>query len=303
MATESTTAKAVYLAIEGDAEKRVFQIAREFTSLGRTSKNDIRLPFGSVSRVHATILRTPIGYKIVDAGSHNGVFVNGQEVIEKYLQEGDLIQLGEVKLVFTGAIPDGGRITDRFPIPQGEIPKAAERPAESQAPREAGDATPEPPKVVVIPPVVPEREPRTRRWKLVTVRAPTPVLELVLLVSSVILVAVGAALFYLNPPVHVVDPSVGNRLTSEVNEFKRSQRNLQEFFFSEQRNELGRLEQQLKEISEKLSQLGNALREERVPHAAKPTLPEKEPASPVDPVPAPDSRKRTPQGRIDDESD
>lgn len=90
-----------YLIARCNDFKQVFTLEKEFTTVGRISKNDVKLPFGSVSRTHATIVKTAAGYKVVDNGSRHGVVVNGLRVIEKYLQEGDKVQIGDVHLRFT----------------------------------------------------------------------------------------------------------------------------------------------------------------------------------------------------------
>ncbi len=90
-----------YLKAKCNDFKDTYTLSKEFTTVGRIGKNDIKLAFGSVSRTHATFVRTPVGYKVVDAGSKHGIVVNGTRVIEKYLSEGDKIQIGDVHLLFT----------------------------------------------------------------------------------------------------------------------------------------------------------------------------------------------------------
>jgi len=96
-----------FLVAEAGGLRQVFGLIQENTQIGRTSRNDIRLPFTAVSRAHALVVRTPMGYKIVDNQSKNGVFVNDVRVIEKFLEEGDRIRIGEVNLGFTYRDPTG----------------------------------------------------------------------------------------------------------------------------------------------------------------------------------------------------
>ena len=70
------------------------------TSIGRSPKNQIRLPQAAVSRHHANIILNTEGYRIVDLGSDNGIFVNGQRVKEHQLADGDIIQIGTQKLMY-----------------------------------------------------------------------------------------------------------------------------------------------------------------------------------------------------------
>ncbi|HZA08679.1 ATP-binding cassette domain-containing protein, partial [Mycobacterium sp.] len=50
----------------------------------------------------ATLVPTPEGVKIEDAGSINGTFVNGSRVKEAMLHDGDVVTIGNVDLVFSG---------------------------------------------------------------------------------------------------------------------------------------------------------------------------------------------------------
>jgi mRNA-degrading endonuclease RelE of RelBE toxin-antitoxin system len=63
--------------------------------IGRVPDNDLVLPHLDVSRHHAELRKTPTGnYEIVDLGSHNGIYVNGQKVPSKLLTEADLVSIG-----------------------------------------------------------------------------------------------------------------------------------------------------------------------------------------------------------------
>lgn len=46
----------------------------------------------TVSRMHATLDRVPGGYKIVDADSFNGLWVNNLNMKEAVLNDGDVVQ-------------------------------------------------------------------------------------------------------------------------------------------------------------------------------------------------------------------
>ncbi len=69
--------------------------------LGRSKDSDIRLTNSSVHRRHAMIQMDADGsFSIHDLGTKNGVFVNGDRCSQRTLNDGDLIELGEVKLRF-----------------------------------------------------------------------------------------------------------------------------------------------------------------------------------------------------------
>ena len=84
---------------DGKAAKS-FRIEKAEKTLGRGSKNDIQLEPKSVSKEHLRIEYKMGTYIAADAGSLNGVIVNGKQVRRASLKDGDLIQLGEAILRF-----------------------------------------------------------------------------------------------------------------------------------------------------------------------------------------------------------
>lgn len=69
-------------------------------SIGRDE--DLCLPIASkrVSRHHATILQTEEGYLIRDLESTNGTFLNGSQIREALLSDGDLLVFADVEFTF-----------------------------------------------------------------------------------------------------------------------------------------------------------------------------------------------------------
>ena len=49
---------------------------------------------------HATLVPTPRGVRIQDAGSANGTFVNGERVKDAVLADDDVVTIGNVDFVF-----------------------------------------------------------------------------------------------------------------------------------------------------------------------------------------------------------
>jgi len=70
--------------------------------IGRATGNDIVIPDVLASRHHATLIPTPGGTEIVDNRSINGTFVNGARVDKALLNEGDVVTIGNIDLVFSG---------------------------------------------------------------------------------------------------------------------------------------------------------------------------------------------------------
>ncbi len=90
-----------WLVVEhGDKPLRSFPLAQEWTRIGRSLAADLRFDEPSVSRRHVLIVIQPDGVRVLDDRSLQGVFVNGAKVEGQLLSDGDLIQLGSVRLWF-----------------------------------------------------------------------------------------------------------------------------------------------------------------------------------------------------------
>jgi ABC transport system ATP-binding/permease protein len=70
-------------------------------TIGRANDNDIVIQDVLASRHHAFLLQSPLGTEIRDAHSVNGTFVNGVRVGSAVLNEGDVVTIGNIDLVFT----------------------------------------------------------------------------------------------------------------------------------------------------------------------------------------------------------
>ncbi len=85
--------------VEGPLRGKVFEVTGP-ASIGRGEACAVRLDGRHISRVHARIERRGADFVIVDSGSRNGIFVNGQGVKEAALRPDDQIEIGEHVLVF-----------------------------------------------------------------------------------------------------------------------------------------------------------------------------------------------------------
>ena len=69
--------------------------------IGRDPSCDVVLNSSFVSRQHARLQRSGEAYELVDAGSRNGVLVNGKRLERRHvLQKGDEIEIAEFLLTF-----------------------------------------------------------------------------------------------------------------------------------------------------------------------------------------------------------
>jgi ABC transport system ATP-binding/permease protein len=110
--------------------------------IGRAADNQVVIADLSVSRYHAELRKNPRGgYTIVDLGSHNGTFVNGQRVESASVTERDIIgigpatyrlvgeelqeflDIGEISFIakdLTVTLPSGRTLLDHVSFPLGE---------------------------------------------------------------------------------------------------------------------------------------------------------------------------------------
>jgi pSer/pThr/pTyr-binding forkhead associated (FHA) protein len=79
---------------------------------GRTRRCEFRVNTAEVSREHASFTRRSDGIYVNDLESVNGVLVNNTRVREYRLFDGDLVQIGHVKLRLFDPTETGGRRTD-----------------------------------------------------------------------------------------------------------------------------------------------------------------------------------------------
>jgi FhaA, N-terminal domain/FHA domain len=69
--------------------------------LGRSQEADVRIEDPNVSRRHAELVQEGSTYWIVDAGSTNGIEVNGRRVQRAQLSDGDAFTVGETTVTFS----------------------------------------------------------------------------------------------------------------------------------------------------------------------------------------------------------
>lgn len=120
--------------------------------LGRDPTCDLVLNDARCSRRHAVLEAGPQGISIRDAGSANGVYVNGRKVERAQLADGDVVRLGEV---FLKVLPEevAGTVVmapedldaAELPHPPSDEPTASVRPTPVEA------MTPRPPPPAPMP--------------------------------------------------------------------------------------------------------------------------------------------------------
>jgi type II secretory pathway predicted ATPase ExeA len=77
-----------------------FELPIGRTIIGRTSDNDLQISSKFISRHHAQVSTRPDSCTLEDLNSTNGVFIGAERVKHHRLVDGDVIHLGEHKLVY-----------------------------------------------------------------------------------------------------------------------------------------------------------------------------------------------------------
>jgi hypothetical protein len=109
------------LTVDGETAQEVW-LSREDTTIGRAAGNDIVIDHLAVSSRHAVLQARPGELWIEDLKSTNGTYVNGQAVTRRRLSDGDVIEIGKMRIevsvgdatALSGAGLPGPRADDRF---------------------------------------------------------------------------------------------------------------------------------------------------------------------------------------------
>jgi len=93
-------------------------------TIGRRPDNDVALTWDAeISRAHAHFERVGGEWIVVDDGSHNGTYVNGEEApARRRLADGDRIVLGETALTYRAPGDGAWRSTLSLPTGRERIP-------------------------------------------------------------------------------------------------------------------------------------------------------------------------------------
>ncbi len=86
-----------------DGQLKEYGLDKDEITIGRLASNDVALPDDrSVSRRHAVIRRSNVGYVIEDQQSNNGTYVDGEKILYPFvLHNGQSIKVGSNELTFT----------------------------------------------------------------------------------------------------------------------------------------------------------------------------------------------------------
>lgn len=86
-----------------ELHSKLLSISAERFVIGRNADSQLPIADASISRYHAVIERSPLGYEITDLHSTNGLFVNERAVTNTLLVNGDFIRIGNYVYKFLSA--------------------------------------------------------------------------------------------------------------------------------------------------------------------------------------------------------
>ncbi len=129
-------------------------------TLGRSRKADLFIDDERLSRKHSKIVKSGLGYRVMDLNSRNGTYVNGMRILEHPLSSFDVIELGESKIKFL--ILDLG-------IHDPKMGGALMQPGSQDTKSVQLDMRPE---LAAVPPILPDQKPqdsKAKRTKMIRV--------------------------------------------------------------------------------------------------------------------------------------
>ncbi len=102
--------------IQGADQGKRFELGEKPAGLGRDATNAIRLHDHEISRRHAEVRSDGDGFRVVDVGSANGTYVNGQAIEQATLKAGDHVRLGQTVMLFDASPRAARELTDRVDL-------------------------------------------------------------------------------------------------------------------------------------------------------------------------------------------
>ena len=97
---DTVSGSAVLIVRRGPNAGSQFRLDRPVTSAGRHPDNNIVADDTTVSHRHAEFHCKRGEFRIVDVGSLNGTYVNGEPIHSAVLTNGDDIRMGKFRLLF-----------------------------------------------------------------------------------------------------------------------------------------------------------------------------------------------------------
>ncbi len=116
------------LVVRGPEGTEEINLGNHRVTIGRSSENDLVLRDPKASRHHAVLEVTAAGWKVTDLDSGNGIEVNGEDVHDRILGNGDAIRIGNTTITLR-IVADSPAAAPRPPAPPPPPPQPAAPPA------------------------------------------------------------------------------------------------------------------------------------------------------------------------------
>jgi hypothetical protein len=127
---------------ETSGEVRRVTIERFPFRIGRSESADLRVESVEVSREHAEISERNDMWLVRDLGSTNGTLVNGKQIKETLLSDGDILKIAETELTFVASVASQFQRMVTQPIQsKNNVPAPRTLPPEVAAARMIAEAT------------------------------------------------------------------------------------------------------------------------------------------------------------------
>ena len=144
-----------------DRQLQEFTIGAEEVQIGRLPDKTVAIDNPAVSSRHASVMREGESYILKDLASTNGTFVNDARITERFLHDGDVVQVGKHTILFTNSsqpeVPKplrdlGGTVFPDTEAQRELLAKSQPQPAAAGQPKPwpPGPARPEPGVLTVL---------------------------------------------------------------------------------------------------------------------------------------------------------
>lgn len=131
--------KGVYYLVEskGKRQGQKHFLTNEYTSIGKGKSNDICIRDLFISRIHAHVEKKGDRYYLRDEGTWRGTQVNGENISEIPLMDGDIVSIGNTELEFRFDLEEHSHDLDKASLSNSFIDTASsEKEAPPQEPEE-----------------------------------------------------------------------------------------------------------------------------------------------------------------------
>jgi hypothetical protein len=115
------------LLIQEGGQQSVFDLFDDEVTIGRGAASSIQVSDSRASKLHAVVRRVHGRPKLVDLESRNGTRVNGEFRNQRWLENGDVVSIGEMTITYDGS--------DVSAAAAPAVPRVAAVPVAAAAPR------------------------------------------------------------------------------------------------------------------------------------------------------------------------